>query len=195
MERHRPALAMSIMSALGGSARMPALLDITCGSALVKTTTSPASSGIGSPPTRLAKQRPCGHHVIGDQVIGARQDARQDHLPRRRPHRPRRLRRNFEIGRAGQPHGLQKVREGVGCHSALPGSPRLVAPIGGQFDDCTTRLQSGRRSSNPYAQSACQSRSDRRKALRTPYHAMRTHVIPSGARTGTALQTSKSAAQ
>jgi hypothetical protein len=43
---------------LGGSARIPALLDITCGSALVKTTTSPASTGIGSPPTRLAKQRP-----------------------------------------------------------------------------------------------------------------------------------------
>ena len=59
-------------------------LDITCGSALVNSTTSPASSGTASPPTRLAKQRPCGHDMIGDQMVGARQDARQDQFPRRR---------------------------------------------------------------------------------------------------------------
>ena len=88
-ERLWPAAAMSSTSGVGGSARMPGLLDMTCGSPLVKTMTSPASSAIACPPSSVRETMARGHHVIGDQVIGAGQNFRQDQLAWRRRDRPR----------------------------------------------------------------------------------------------------------
>ena len=116
---NRPALAISIMSALGGSARMPG------------TARHHMRVGVGenNDLARIEQHRLFAdqagkatarrYHVIGDQVIGARQNSRKDHLARRRTHRPRLLRRNFEIGGTGQPYRLQKIRERVGCHRSI----------------------------------------------------------------------------
>jgi hypothetical protein len=50
------------------------------------------------------------HDMIGNQMIGARQDLRQDQLSWRRCNGPWFLGRDFEEYCAGQPHCLQQIR-------------------------------------------------------------------------------------
>ena len=50
-----------------------------------------------------------GDHMIRDQMLGTRQDHRQDHLPRRRLGDPRRPARAVEERRAREPHRLQDI--------------------------------------------------------------------------------------
>ena len=48
-----------------------------------------------------------GNHMIGDQMFGARQDLRQDHLPRRLLGNPGRSGHDIKECRASQPHCSQ----------------------------------------------------------------------------------------
>ena len=50
-----------------------------------------------------------GDHMIGDQMLGTRQDLRQDHLPRRLLGDPRRLGHDVKERRAGQPYRSQDI--------------------------------------------------------------------------------------
>ena len=50
-----------------------------------------------------------GDHMIRDQMLGTRQDLRQDHLPRRLLGDPRCLGRDIEERRARQPHRSQDI--------------------------------------------------------------------------------------
>ena len=101
-----PEAATSSTSGIGGSAGMFGPLDMMCGWPLVNTTTWPASSGIAWPPTAVAKHRPVGDDVIRNQMIGARQDFRQDLLARRRADGPGVLGHDLEEDRAGEAHGF-----------------------------------------------------------------------------------------
>ena len=50
-----------------------------------------------------------GDHMIGDQMLGTRQDLRQDHLPRRRFGDPRCLGHDVKERRAGEPDRSQDI--------------------------------------------------------------------------------------
>ena len=52
---------------------------------------------------------PFGDHMIGDQVLGARQDLQQHHLARRLLGNPGCPGRDVEVHRARQPHRAQDV--------------------------------------------------------------------------------------
>ena len=88
-ERQRAGVAASSSACVTGWARMPGALDMTCGSPLVKTMTSPCLE-----PHRLLAEHggvaaAFGDHVIGDQVTGARQHLGQHHFTRRLLGNPR----------------------------------------------------------------------------------------------------------
>ena len=57
------------------------------------------------------------HDMIGNQMIGARQDFWQDQLPPRRRNGPRLPGRDLEEYRACQPHRLQQIGQWIRSHS------------------------------------------------------------------------------
>ena len=58
------------------------------------------------PALEAGKTAASDHNMIGDEMVGARQDSREDQMARGRMNRPRLLRGDIEKRSAGEAHGL-----------------------------------------------------------------------------------------